>query len=180
MSDVNNGFESVSQQNAMWDPRTIKDSNDIKVTQAVTDKSYMVGYYLESREVDIKGKKATIHTIQLDTVGDSAHLSQSTDKGGKVDFWGTAVLNDMIANNVSYGQFIKIQWEGMKVSGKKEIPMITSVEEINKIKASSATAYHVWDLAKNSSVEPLGGASIPTTPEATTAEPVAADDDLPF
>ena len=180
MSNVNNGFESVSQTSAMWDPRTIKDANDTKVTQAVTDKSYMVGYYLESRDIDIKGKTATIHTIQLDSVGDNAHLSQATDKGGKVDFWGTAVLNDMIAKNVSYGQFVKIQWEGMKVSGKKEIPMITSVDGINKIKMGSDTAYHVWDLAKNNSVEPLGGASIPTP----SAEPVAAgaeeDDDLPF
>lgn len=177
----NDGFESVGDSNAMWNPRqTGSGKGGDLVELKVTPESWITGYYLGCK-TGIGINNATVHHLQLQKVGNVAHLEAPLNEGDKVDLWGSTVMDGKIADNVMPGQLIRIKWEGeqtpKKAGGKK---------------------YHGWDVAVNRTVEPistLGVATAPTkapdtqpmgtndpVPAAapTGGTPTADDDDLPF
>ena len=171
------GFESVGDSNALWNPRQTgsKKGGDYKELVA-DDKSWAMGYYLGCK-TGIGANNATIHTIKMTGVGSKAHISGDVDPVAcKVDLWGSGVLDDKIANNIVPGQMIRIVWQGLQ-----------------QPKKAGGNTYHGWDLQVSNKVEPIAVAgNVPTTPPSTNpmsegAEaPVASasdaddDSDLPF
>ena len=168
-------FESVKESGVTWNPCFTgkKKDGDLKELKA-NDKSFLIGYFKGSKEVETQDGTSMIHKIQLDDAGSRKHFSGECEKGEVVSVWGTGVLNEQMAS-INPGAFIKIEWKG-KVIAKK-----------------SGRPYHTWDVGVDRSIEPLAGAtsfSADTVAEGA-AEPAVAsgagdslesddNDDLPF
>lgn len=173
MSDQNDGFESVGDSNPMWNPRQTgsKKTNDFVELQA-NDKSWITGYY-HGCKTGIGSNNATVHTIQVEKVGDRGNINGEVDKATKkVDFWGSGVLDGKIADNITPGQMIRIVWKGLQ-----------------QPKKAGGNTYHGWDLQINHNVEPIvvAGGAMPTAtptenvaPQASTSDSEGDDSDLPF
>lgn len=146
MSQENDGFEVVVTKSTTWEPKQTgskKEGNLVKLE--ANDKSYVVGYYIGTEEIKMKDNKtSTVHKLQIlrgkdgkCMVGSSKHLSgDPKETNDVVTIWGTGVLDGKIAENVQLGAAVKIIWKGATV-GK------------------SGNSYHTWDIALNSSIEPL-------------------------
>ncbi|MHA1166315.1 MAG: hypothetical protein ACTSRU_00725 [Candidatus Hodarchaeales archaeon] len=167
----NDGFESVKGSGQTWEPKQTGSSktNNLQALQPGDD-SWIVGYYLGC-QTGVGDNNSIIHEIKVDKVGNQAHLVGDADPSGKVNVWGTGVLNSLIAKKIVPGQYIKVVWQG-----------------IQKHK-SGGRDYHGWDVLVNSNVEPLGTGSVASTPlveqstvaEAATPETEADEnDDMPF
>ncbi len=165
-------FTSVKQLIKCWEPKQTGNKKDGNLTPLkATDNSYLIGYYLESRENIGKEKNSTMHILQLESCGSKNALPEDIKKEDKVGVWGTGVLNDMITNNVSPGQFIKITWLG------KQTP-----------KNQGGNEYHGWDVGVSEKREPInlgGSIEIPAKNVSTESKPEVAgnqddSDDLPF
>ena len=164
-------FEEVGKSE-MWEPKQKKEGDTVTKFQA-TDKSWVVGYYLESKYEQGKDKNSTVHIIQFDSVGDPSHLPAGVAKGDKVSLWGTGVLDNLIVDSVSPGQFVQITWKG-----------------IQQPKNPTGRPYHGWGVGVAKDVEPLKmGATFSADATPSNAEPAVAPegaapeeelDDLPF
>lgn len=171
----NDGFESVKGSGQTWEPKQTGSTKtqNLQKLQAGED-SWIVGYYLGC-QTGVGGNNSIIHEIKMDKVGNQAHLVGESDPSSKVNVWGTGVLNNIIADKIVPGQYIKILWQGVQK---------------NK---SGGKDYHGWDVLVNSSVEPLNLTGAQAAPESfdtnngtpTQEAPVATsevaeDDDIPF
>ena len=104
------------------------------------DDSWIEGYYLGSREVEIEGDTMIVHKIRATKCGNTEHLSKGeiSPEGTDVEFFGTGVINAKLKDDIQPGQYCKILWLGV-------------VPKSEKIKR----AYHNWKLFEATSVAPL-------------------------
>lgn len=167
MSNANDGFESVkNDSSAVWEPKQTGKKKDatLKALEA-GDASWIVGWYLGSKEISNNNGTSVVHKIKMDKVGDENHIQGEMDAETKeLSIWGTGVLNDNLGK-ITPGQYIKVLWEG-KVAPKK-----------------GSNPYHTWDVLVNTSVPALDLGGAPAVAEKTNqaAEiPAGDDDDLPF
>ena len=111
------GFESVKTVGPLWETRaTGSKKNNNLVDKPCTPQSYVDGYYLESKDVVISGDTSTLHTFKFVACGNEADLTEPIGDDGKVNIWGSGVMNDLITKNLQPGQLCRIQWLGKKVS----------------------------------------------------------------
>lgn len=177
MSNANDGFVEVNEKNPIYEPCIYKNEQGDTVTKTVSDNSYMVGYYLGMKEIQVKGKNSIIHEFQLKMVGNEADLSEPAKEGDRISMWGRLTLNELLIKHVAIGVLCEIRWTG-------------------KIKAKSGdSAYHTFKLRVNTSdtlasavtsspqqpASPAATAPQTSAPVANQAEKLAdEDDDLPF
>ena len=184
-------YTDVSEYTPNWNPRTTgstKENNLVQLTAG--EDSWAEGFYLGSREAEIKGKKYTIHKMKIIAVGNPTHLGAPIEEGGTIyEFFGTSVVSGMLQEKITPGMCIKVQWFG-KVQPK----------------TAGGEPYHNWKVYINNSVQAIavqngvivadGGSSYndvesntgnqqpENKPQATgnTAGEVVTedDDDLPF
>jgi hypothetical protein len=164
------GFQSVSKQNALWEPKSkgSKKNNDYERREP-SDKSWIMGYYMGKKENQGPRENSTVHTIRVIkgksgnfAVGDPSMLSQPlTEDNHDVNFWGTGILDGDINEFVQVGEAIKVTWLG-RVPAKKD----------------PEKKYNKWDLAVNKAmtIDPFAGQS--KSDEELTSE--FEDDDNPF
>ena len=170
MSNGLAGFEAVSEGGANWNPKSTGNKKDgtLKKLEA-TDKSFFIGWYLGTKS-GVGENNSNVHSFKMKEVGDEAHISGEI-MNGKVNMWGSGVLDSQIADNIQPGQCVAIVWEGLKMSKK-------------------GNNFHSFKVMVNNSIEPINpnadAAPIPGLEKATT-EPVGAttevedeDDNLPF
>ncbi len=169
-------FESVAEYGVTWEPKQKKEG-DVKTSLTATDKSWLQGYFLESREGQGKDKNSTVHVVQMQEVGDPAHLPEGVKPGDKVSVWGTGILNNKIMEHIKPGEYVNLVWLG-----------------IQQPKKAGGRPYHGWDVQKATDVEPLTGhgASFSADNTEAKAEPAVAapasaampdaegESDLPF
>ena len=106
-----------------------------------TDKSWIIGWYVGTRDGDINGDPVKIHTVRVVECGDPTHLSAPIDDpvaGTDFEFVGDFVINDRLATKIQPGQSCKIQWMG-KTNPKKE----------------GGRPYHLWKLYEDTVTEPI-------------------------
>jgi len=191
MENANDEFVSVNEFTPNWNPRstgTKKEGN--RQDLAATELSFIVGWYLGSREVTIDNKQYTVHKILANKVGDQSHLGEPLAEGEakQYEFFGTGVLNNQLAEHVTEGQYVRIKWLGM-----------------TQPKKQGGSAYHGWDVGVSSKTEPIAvqnGIPVGNSPgnsteqmaagapadnndaqppqQETAAQNVAPGDDLPF
>ena len=169
MSEEMDGFETVQTMSTTWEPKSTgkKKDNTLKELDQDDAKSWIAGYYLESKEGVGPTGNSTIHTFKIMKfksgkvmVGDTKHLSGNPAETNEIiSIWGTGVLNGRIAEYVTPGQAVKITWKGKKASKRTGNP------------------YHDWEIAINKSIEPLSISGI-TTVEDDNDE--FSDDDTPL
>jgi len=167
-----------------------------------TPESWIIGWYIGTRDGEINGDPVKIHTVRVVEVGNPAHLSEPIDdavKGKDYEFIGDFVINDRLATKIQPGQACKIQWMGL-----------------TQPKKQGGRPYHNWKLFEDTHTEPItvkdgvvvedlgssvsemvaeeaipeGAPSVPagpgSEPQAAQANPPTAaaqpeeDDDLPF
>lgn len=134
-------FVSVNDFVPTWNPRsTGSKKNGDRKDLTPTEKSFIIGWYLGSREAVIENKKYIIHKILLNGVGDQAHLSEPLPEGEQkiYEFFGTTVVTKQLAENVQPGQYVRIKWLG-KVQAKTE----------------GVDPYHNWDVGVSTKTEPI-------------------------
>ena len=122
-----------------WNPRSTgskKENN--KVQLPPTDKSWIEGHYLNTRTQVINGDPYTIHKIAAIAVGDEAHLGEPLSHLKEYEFFGSHVVNSLIAEKVPNGACIKIQWEGLK-----------------QPKTEGGREYQGWKVLINNGVAPI-------------------------
>lgn len=168
-------FEKVQKDLLpVWNPRyTGSEKNDDIKPLAVTKKSFIEGYLMDSVHEQGKDKNTSIHQIKVTKVGDRAHVT-GTKVEGKEDMcsvFGTLVLNSRL-EQVAMGAMIRIVWTG------KQKPQ------------GGGKPYVIWDVLVDADVDPMDVApkfSAPAkeaTPEAKPEPAAAFDDDaednLPF
>ncbi len=168
MSSSKDGFESVKGAEALWNPCQTgsKKTNDL-VKLTAGDDSYLIGWYLGTRVIDTgNNQTSNMHEIQVKEVGDETHISGEFEANGRVDVWGSAVLDDLISKKVTPGQCILITWEGLKQSQK-----------------AGGNDYHGWDVGVNPAIEPIqvagGIPGIPATKAPETTKVPAGTGGLP-
>jgi len=171
-------FESIKKAGPTWQPtHTGSEKNEDLKKLEPTDKSYLIGYYLGPSVIQTKNGESTTHLIKMDKVGDKSHINGEIGEEKEITVWGTTVLNDLFSK-VKPGAFTRVLWKG------KQKPK------------SGGKPYHIWDVAVDSTVEPLispASSSQSFTADNTSTEPsvspsnepVAAnagaeEDDLPF
>lgn len=180
-----NGFVDTNQ-GAIWEPKQTgsKKNKDYQELQP-TDASYVIGYYLGSKQVETSGGKTSLlHTLRVIEVGDDNHVNGEMINN-EVGIWGSGVLDSAIAKNIAVGQAVAIVWEGKEMNPKQ-----------------GTNPYHKWKVMHNPSIEPLKmsamnldapvksseGVPAGAPAQQNTPEPVAQkvsvddedDDDLPF
>lgn len=132
------GFESVSEQKAVWEPKqTGSKKTENLVALKADENSYIAGHYMGFEEgVGQKGN-STVHTIRVMKGASGKYMvgnpdtvsSEVTDSNTDVNIWGTGVLNSELAK-AQPGELIKVTWKG-KVQSKKDPEL----------------KYHTWDVA---------------------------------
>jgi len=177
----NDGFESVKGSGQTWEPKQTGSSktNNLQKLQPGDD-SWITGYYLGA-QTGVGANNSIIHELKVDKVGSSEHLVGDEDVNGKVNVWGTGVLNNIIADKIQPGQLIKIVWLGVqkhKSGGKDyhgwDVLVNTNAEPLNL--SAHAAATPAMDNDPNPEPEPQNN-SAPATDTVTES---AEDDDLPF
>lgn len=169
-SDEFEGFESVSKQNPMWEPKSKgSKKTDNFERRTASDKSWIMGYYIGRKDNQGPRNNSTVHTVRVLkgksgawAVGDMDMVNGTLSEGNcDVDFWGTGVLDGEIAENVAVGTAIKVTWKG-KVQSKKDPEKF----------------YNAWDLAVNKGmvINPFEGQS--SNDEELTSE--FEEDNNPF
>lgn len=163
-------FESVSQGGAVWEPKQSGSKKDgtLKEKQP-TEKSKIEGYYFGSKEVTTKNGASMIHYIKNPKGYDSDDVDGDIIDS-KIGVWGNGVLDKMISESITRGQYIQITWLGKAIS------------------KSTGNPYHCWDLAVDNTVEPYSGmtplpAELNAAPVTNGSVAAAMDDDddsLPF
>lgn len=116
------GFRDTDEFEKTWNCRftgSKKDKNVVNLTPS--DKSFLIGYYLSSREFKDKADKVhMIHKMHVVEMGDPAHSSApiTNPKGEIREFFGTKVLNKKLGEKITAGQFIKVLWLGKNTAPK--------------------------------------------------------------
>ena len=138
---MQNDFVDVSQFTPNWNPRSTgsnKEGN--RQDLQPTEKSWIVGWYLGSRQVEINNKNYTVHKILANRVGNPDHLAEPLPEGGQkeYEFFGTGVLNSQLAEHVQPGQYVQITWLGMTAPKK-----------------AGGSNYHNWKVGVSQQTEPI-------------------------
>lgn len=172
-----NDFESTAG-GPVWNPIK-KGKGADEVQFEVNDQSYLVGWYLGTKE-GVGKHESKVHEFKIKQVGNEEHIQGEITDSGKVSVWGSGVLDsNIVENGIQIGQCVAIQYKGIP-NGKK---------------------YHNWsiliptDMSKYPplSMDELSGVAspppapaTPQTEEAPKAVPAIEamddtdDDDLPF
>ena len=186
MSEEQDRYQSVDDFIPNWSPRKSGNKESGYTDLKPTDESWIVGYYLSSREQ--KSQKNddvyVIHKMKVLGCGNHDHLGEPLDEGGKIyEFFGTSVVNNSLRDKVTPGQCVKIQWNGMQ-----------------QPKTDKGREYQGWFVGIDTQTEPItvqngtiiadGGApeEVSAAPKKETAVPVdnaadmtpEGDDGLPF
>ena len=159
-------FKDTQKTGPVWNP-TASDVDEKR--EEATENDYLDGYYLGCKEIPMKDKTSTLHTVK-------------TDDGEETGVWGTKMLNDELGKR-RIGDYIRIQWMG-KVPTK-------SGALIPEKKRKSTDTFHKWKVFIDDEKPPMQSnaqaaraeVSKPTggfESKAKTNAPVDEDSDLPF
>lgn len=114
---------SVKTFDPTWNPTKGTDGKTAREKAEADD--YLDGYYIGFKENQGPEKNSMVHTIQ-------------NKKGERFSVWGTFVMNQLIADNVTPGEYIRIKWLG----------------KVRAVKAGGKP-YHTWDVLKFETVPVL-------------------------
>lgn len=142
MSRPNVSFESTSDFLPSWNCLTRGSSKEQNLTYLeASEESWMIGYYISTREVEIKNKKYLKHKFKVTHVGRLEDLNGvegvDAESGTILEVLGTGVLNNKIEESVQPGVYVEIKYLGRKK------------------KKDSEETYHNWDVGIASGVEPI-------------------------
>ena len=167
------GFVETSSKSPIYEPCVEKNEQGDKITKKVTDKSYLMGYYLGMKEIKTKDGTSNIHEFQLKEVGNQSDLSEPVEPGERVSMWGRTTLDDKLTSNAPIGALCIVQWLGKKQNqaGTRSFHdfkvMVNPNETLNSVGAS--------DSVKPNTVAPQA-----TATASAPAELDDEDDSLPF
>lgn len=159
-------FKSTKDEGEVWQP--MKDADGDPKTVATKD-DVLDGYYTGCKQVQVKEKMSTLHSIK-------------TDDGEIMKVWGTKMLDDEL-EKIREGAYIRIQWlgkvptkHGATLSEKKRTPTDSFHKWEVFVDEDKAPMKSNADNARSELSKPTGGAE----DKAKRNTPIEEESDLPF
>ena len=187
-------FQKVEENLATWSPRmkgSKKENNLVKLE--ANEKSWIIGWYLGFRKFTAKegGDEYTVHKMKAFEIGDPSTASDEISKEGTViEFFGSGVLDRMLAENIQPGQAIRVMWLGLVAQSDNvkrayhgwQVDVdteTTPISVMNGVIVGDAQSSNN-DVAGFSETVPQGEAAESVPANTTEGAPADPDDDLPF
>lgn len=183
-------YEDVSARIPMWNPASVKNETGENVILPATDKSFIEGYYLGSRQLEnvkTPGQFYTIHGIHATKIGDHAHDGTTglSENGESREFWGSAVVNSILGDKITPGQKIRLTYKGVEKSKagrdyKNFVVAVSKTTEPVNVHNMTIVDYKVAKTPNPDESSEAPAKQPQSTASAAPAGNMEEEDDIPF